>query len=94
MTATDVNLPVQRHYEVYVEKKPAIMLFRFFYTLRQSVALVIGGVWAELRMRRERKQARKWRYGALKAILLFFYPFMNKKLIAEPFGVQFSKRLE
>ncbi|MCP4123655.1 MAG: AarF/ABC1/UbiB kinase family protein [Bacteroidetes bacterium] len=94
MTATDITIPIQRHYEVYEEKKPAFMPFRFFFTLRQLVALAVGGAWAELRLRRERRQPRKWRYGVLKFALFFFYPLMNRKLIREPFGVQFRKRLE
>jgi len=77
MTATDITIPVQRHYEVYEEKKPAFLPFRFFFTLRQLVALAVGGAWAELRLRRERSQPRKWRYGVLKFALLFFYPYIS-----------------
>jgi ubiquinone biosynthesis protein len=93
MTVSEVNLQV-RKYEVYREKKPGLLVFRLLFTLRHLCALALGGAWAELRWRRETRQPRKWRYGLLRFFLLFFWPFLDHKMISESFGVQFRKRLE
>ena len=93
MTVSEVNLKVQR-YDVYEEKKPALLVFRATYTLKHLIALLLGGAWASLRQRRELGRRRQWRYGALRFVLLFFWPFLDKKMISQPVGVQFRKRLE
>lgn len=93
MTVSEVHLQVQR-YEVYKERTPGPGFFRFLFTLRHLIGLILGGLWAELRHRRETNQRRRWRWGAVRVVLLICWPLMDHKMIREPFGVQFRKRLE
>lgn len=83
-----------RVYEQYVEKKPSSMLVRFYITTKHLTALALGGGFAYLRYRREINEKRKIRFTILKIFLWLHWPFLNKKLINQPFSVQLRRRLE
>jgi ubiquinone biosynthesis protein len=83
-----------RTFEVYVEKKPQSLFVRILITTFHFNGLLLGGGFAFLRHRREIKAKRKFRYTFLKIFLWLHWPFLNKKLIKEPFSVQLRRRLE
>lgn len=83
-----------RTYEVYQEKKPSSLFVRFIITNRHLMGLAVGGGFAFLRHRREIRAKRKLRFTLLKLVLLLYWPFVNKKLIKQPFSVQLRRRLE
>jgi ubiquinone biosynthesis protein len=84
----------EKVYEVYKEKKPQALPIRFFVTNKHLLGLALGGGFAYLRHRREIKAKRKIRYTFLKLFLWLHWPFLNKKLIQQPFSVQLKRRLE
>lgn len=84
----------ERVYEEYIEKKPSSLLVRFFVTNAHLTALAIGGGFAFLRHRKETNQKPKFKYTLLKIFLWLHWPFLNKKLIRQPFAVQLRRRLE
>lgn len=84
----------QRVYEEYVEKKPSSLFVRFMITNFHLTALALGGGFAFLRHRKEIGAKKKFRYTFLKIFLWMTWPFLNKKLINQPFSVQLRRRLE
>ena len=84
----------ERVYEEYIEKKPSSLFVRYFITTRHLYALAIGGGFAFLRQRKENKEKFKLKYFFLRILLWVHWPFMNKKLIRQPFSIQLRRRLE
>jgi ubiquinone biosynthesis protein len=84
----------QRVYEEYIEKKPSSLFVRFLITTRHLNALLIGGLFAYLRHRKETRVKPKISFTILKFFLYLTYPFLNKKLVNQPFSVQLRRRLE
>ena len=76
-------------YGLFDEKKPHGIFRRFFGTLLQLVALLIGGGFAYVREEREKGKGRSLRIILLRIMLAFTWPFMNKELISLPFPIQF-----
>ena len=83
-----------RVYEEFIEKEPDSLFVRFFVTMRHLNALALGGGFAFLRYRKETHQKPLLRYTFLKIFLWLNWPFLNKKLIQQPFAVQLRRRLE
>lgn len=83
-----------REYEEYIEKKPSSLLVRYFITQKHLTALALGGGFAFLRHRKETRAKFKLRYFFLGVFLWLNWPFLNKKLIRQPFAVQLRRRLE
>lgn len=88
------QLQEERVYEEYIEKKPSSLLVRFFVTSSHLTALALGGGFAYLRHRKETNQKTKLKFVFLKIFLWLHWPFLNKKLIRQPFAVQLRRRLE
>ncbi|MCB9033779.1 MAG: AarF/ABC1/UbiB kinase family protein [Chitinophagales bacterium] len=95
---TDENLfeiETTRVYEEYIERKPKSIIIRFIVTSRHLTGLLLGGGFAYLRHRKEQGKG----FSILNDIFLRLFlwlnwPFLKKKLIKEPFGVQLRRRLE
>ncbi|HZH67939.1 MAG TPA: AarF/UbiB family protein, partial [Chitinophagales bacterium] len=83
-----------REYEEYIEKKPSSLFVRYLITQGHLSALALGGGFAFLRHRKEIGAKPKFRYFLLKIFLWLHWPFLNKKLIQQPFAVQLRRRLE
>lgn len=84
----------QRVYEEYIEKKPSPLFIRFLITTKHLTALTLGGGFAYLRYRKEMRVKPQIKFTFLKIFLWLTWPFLNKKLINEPFSVQLRRRLE
>ncbi len=84
----------ERVYEQYIEKKPSSLLVRYFITTSHLSALALGGGFAYLRHRKETGEKPKFKFFLLKIFLWLHWPFLNKKLIRQPFAVQLRRRLE
>jgi len=81
-------------YGLFDEKKPHGIFRRFFSTLLQLLALLIGGGFAYVREERQKGKGRSLRIILLRIMLAFTWLFMNKELISLPFPIQFRRRLE
>ncbi len=83
-----------REYEEYIEKKPSSLFVRYLITQAHLSALALGGGFAFLRHRKETGAKPKFRFFLLRIFLWLHWPFLNKKLIKQPFAVQLRRRLE
>ncbi len=81
-------------FELLQERPPVTLFRRFLITLRHLFGLVGGGGFAYLRSKEARGEARGLQYWLLRVLLAPFWPFVDKKLMALPFPVQFRRRLE
>lgn len=81
-------------YEIYDERQPTGIVRRFFGTLRQLLALLIGAGFSYSKEMGEKGKGWSLRVIMLRFILAFTWPFMNKDIIGQPFPVQFRRRLE
>lgn len=81
-------------YEILNEQQSVGLLGRFFATLSQLSGLIFGYAYAVIRQRTE--EGRGWSLGLilLRIPLLFAWPFVDRRLIRQPFPVQFRHRLE
>ena len=81
-------------YEVLHERQSEGLLARFFVTLRQVVGLVFGYAYDVVQHKKE--EGKGWNLGVilLRIPLLFAWPFLNRRLVKQPFPVQFRRRLE
>lgn len=93
-TAADLQLLQDAGFEVMEERRPPGLVSRFFVTLRQLLGLLFGGMDAYLRDRKARGQPLNLGALLLRLLLLLVWPFLDRKLVKEPFPVQFRKRLE
>ena len=84
----------EREFEKYIERKPSPLWIRLIITTRHLTGLLLGGGYAFLKHRKETKAKKKFRYTFLKIFLWLHYPFLNKKLLKQPFAVQLRRRLE
>lgn len=77
-----------------VEKPPPSLPRRLLTTLRHLLGLLLGGIVAFTRFKREQQQARGIAYGVLRLIGLLCYPFLKKELVRKPFPEQLRRRFE
>jgi len=93
---TDADLQLLRDagFEVMEERRPPQLVGRFFVTLQQLLGLLLGGIHAYLRDRKARRQPLNLGALLLRLLLLLAWPFLDRKLVKEPFPVQFRTRLE
>jgi len=81
-------------FEIYMERRQRGIISRFFATLGQVMALFLGGAFAYVRHKKSLGEARTLPLLLLRFGLIFVWPFLNKKIIDQPFPVQFRLRLE
>jgi len=82
-------------YAVLTEVPPPGLLRRFFTIARHVGGLIFGGAVSYVRARRAEPERRRGvRFTALRVVTFFVRPFLNRKIVAEPFPVQFRRRLE
>jgi ubiquinone biosynthesis protein len=81
-------------FELYMERRQRGIIGRFFATFGQIVSLFFGGAFAYVREKRALGEGGTFGTLLLRFILIFAWPFMNKKIISQPFPVQFRLRLE
>lgn len=84
-----------RVFENYIEKKPRSFFVRLIITQKHLIGLLLGGGFAYLRQR----GATRAKFSVSKDIFLrlflwLHWPFLNKRLIRQPFSVQLRIRLE
>jgi ubiquinone biosynthesis protein len=79
---------------LYEEKRHQGFILRFFGTLIQLLALLIGAGFAYVRDMKAKGKGWSLRVILLRFVLAFTWPFMNKDIISKPFPVQFRRRLE
>lgn len=79
---------------LYEEKRHQGFILRFFGTLIQLLALLIGAGFVYTRDMKAKGKGWSLRVILLRFILAFTWPFMNKDIISKPFPVQFRRRLE
>lgn len=81
-------------FELLQERPPQSLLRRFWVTLGQLAGLVFGGAAAFVRDRRAAGQRASILLFLIRVLLFFAWPFLDRRLVREPFPVQFRVRLE
>jgi ubiquinone biosynthesis protein len=82
-------------FEILEEVPPPGLLRRFFTIARHMSGLVLGGATAYVReTRQEPERKRGLRLLVLRVVTGLSRPLLNRKLVAQPFPVQFRRRLE
>lgn len=81
-------------FELMKEGPPDSLLRRLYVTIRNVLGLLFGGGFAYVRQRKRQGTATNLSMLLLRAFLSVTWPFLDKKLIALPFPVQFRRRLE
>jgi len=81
-------------YEILKEKPPDGLIKRFIVTNLHLLGLLIGGRFDYVWQRKQQGKTRGFGFFMLRVALLLCWPFVNKKLIREPFPVQVRKRFE
>jgi ubiquinone biosynthesis protein len=81
-------------FELYQERHQGGLISRFFATFWQFLGLIFGGGIAFVRQKKEEHEAGKFWIVMLRFGLFFVRPFLDKKIIAQPFPIQFRMRLE
>lgn len=94
MPNAHAQAPPSTGFEVYQERRPAGLVGRFFITLGQLLALLFGGLNLYVQQPAEVRQANPLVVLFLRVLLIFVRPFLDKKIIQQPFPVQFRLRLQ
>ena len=81
-------------FELYQERHHYGLISRFFATFGQLLGLLIGGAVAFVRQKKEVHEEGRFWIVVLRIGLFFTRPFIDKKIIAQPFPIQFRMRLE
>ena len=81
-------------FEIYQERRPAGLVGRFFITLGQLLALLFGAVNVFVHQPAASGQPSLLIVLPLRVMLFFVRPFLDKRIIQQPFPVQFRLRLE
>ena len=81
-------------FEPYREHRYTGMVGRFFATGVQLLALAFGGGFAYVRSKQAEGEGWLLEIVLLRILLLFAWPFLDKKVISQPFPIQFRIRLE
>jgi ubiquinone biosynthesis protein len=81
-------------YEILHERRSEGLVPRFFVTFRHVLGLIFGYTYTFIQQ--QKQQGKGWSVGVLllRIPLLIAWPFLNRKLIKQPFPVQFRRRLE
>ena len=79
---------------IYQERRPAGLVARFFITLGQLLALFFGAVNVSIHQQAAPIQVNMLLMVPLRIALFFVRPFLDKRIITQPFPVQFRLRLE
>lgn len=81
-------------FEVLHERRSEGLIPRFLVALRHVLGLIFGYDYAFIQ--EQKAQGKGWRLGVilLRIPLFFAWPFLNRRLIKQPFPVQFRRRLE
>ncbi|HMN26806.1 MAG TPA: AarF/UbiB family protein [Caldilineaceae bacterium] len=81
-------------FEILQERPPQSLLRRFFVTQSHLFGLLFGGGAAYVRDRRAQGQGGSFSVLFIRFLLLFAWPFLDKRIVRQPFPVQFRMRLE
>lgn len=81
-------------FEQYQERNPPGLIRRFFETLGQILGLVFGGVGAYINDMKSQGKAGYLGVFLLRVIYFFAYPILDKRIVKQPFPIQFRLRLE
>ena len=83
-----------RGFELMRSTRPQSLVRRLFATWRQFIALLSGGLIANVRGHREEGTGRGLSFLWLRLLATLVYPFVDRSLRDEPFPVQLRRRLE
>src|SRR4051794_11544241 len=86
--------PPKSGFDLYMERRQRGILGRFFATLGHVLGLILGGAFAYVRQKKALGEGKTLPILVLRFVLIFTWPFLNKKIINQPFPVQFRLRLE
>lgn len=81
-------------YEILVEKKSEGLIRRFFVTFRHSLGLIWGSIYTYIQQQKTEGNGWSPLVMILRIFMLFAWPFLDRKIIRQPFPVQFRRRLE
>lgn len=86
--------PPKSGFDLYMERRQRGIVGRFFATLGHLLGLILGGAFAYVRQKKAIGEGWTFPILLLRFGLIFIWPFMEKKIINQPFPVQFRIRLE
>ncbi|NJD58656.1 MAG: ubiquinone biosynthesis protein UbiB [Anaerolineales bacterium] len=81
-------------FEEYQERRPPGLFVRGFEIAGQILGLVLGGGFDFVRRKMELGEHRTIGIFFLRIFLAFTWPFLDKKIVSQPFSIQFRLRLQ
>ncbi len=81
-------------FEIMRVTRPPGLLTRFAATYRHFLGLLFGGLAAYVRHEREEGTGRGFKFLLIRLVAAVSAPFVDRELRAQPFAVQFRRRLE
>jgi len=81
-------------FEAYKERRQPGIIFRFFEVSGQLLGLFFGFAIDFVNQKKKLGEGRHLEILLLRFLLVFAWPFLNKKIISQPFSTQFRMRLE
>ncbi len=91
---TNEDLLRARGFEIMRTTRPPSLLTRLVATYRHFLGLLFGGLAAYVRHERAEGTGRGVKFLLLRLVALLSTPFVDRELRAQPFAVQFRRRLE
>jgi len=79
---------------IYEERRPPGLFIRFFETTGQLISLALGGGLDFVRQKKELGEHRTLPIIILRFFLSLAWPFLDKRIVRQPFSNQFRLRLE
>lgn len=86
--------PQYAGYELLQERRTHGIIGRFLVTLRHILGLIFGGIAAYIRQQKAQGEGATLEMLLLRFLFIFIWPFLDKKIVNQPFPVQFRRRLE
>lgn len=85
---------METEFAEYQERRPPGLVIRFFEASSQLFSLALGGGLDYVRGKKALGEHRTLGIALLRLFLAFFWPFLDKDIVRQPFSLQFRLRLE
>lgn len=85
---------MSNEFQPYQERRPPGLVTRFFETSTQLMGLALGSGLDYVRQKKETGEHRTLGILLLRLILALTYPFLDKRIVNQPFSIQFRLRME
>lgn len=85
---------METEFEPYEERRQSGLIIRFFETSGQFLGLLLGGGLDYVRQKKELGEHRTLPIVFLRLLIAITWPFLDKRIVNQPFFVQFRLRLE